>query len=317
MKRGDGVLTTVPNYYGAFHCIGKQCRHNCCIGWEIDIDAATAARYRTVGGALGERLSQNIAVEGTPHFITNEHGRCPFLNAEGLCDIQLTLGESYLCDICADHPRFRNALPDRLEIGLGLCCEEAARLILTQQEPMTLLYEGDTACEDAIVTLRDEVICLLQDRTLPIPRRIDAMLEHCGATLPAVPPNEWTQFFLSLERLDEEWTTLLNRLKSGWQAADTAGFDRYMAQRQTEYEQLLVYFIYRHFANAPTLQDAAVRAAFAAVGYTVLYSLGAVLWAEDGEFTIAKQLDLARMFSAEIEYSDENFYLLLDQLGGV
>ena len=28
-----------PDYYREFHCIADKCRHSCCIGWEIDIDA--------------------------------------------------------------------------------------------------------------------------------------------------------------------------------------------------------------------------------------------------------------------------------------
>ena len=31
-----------PDYYPLFHCIADRCRHNCCIGWEIDIDSRTA-----------------------------------------------------------------------------------------------------------------------------------------------------------------------------------------------------------------------------------------------------------------------------------
>jgi hypothetical protein len=70
-------------------------------------------------------------------------------------------------------------------------------------------------------------------------------------------------------------------------------------------------------ANAATLEQAAVRTLFAVLGYVVLYALGAVLWTKNGVFSFEEQCDLARAFSAEIEYSDENFYILLDALGGV
>ena len=43
-----------PNYYPAFRCIADQCRHNCCIGWEIDVDDDTLAYYQSIDGALGE-----------------------------------------------------------------------------------------------------------------------------------------------------------------------------------------------------------------------------------------------------------------------
>ena len=50
------MLNVYPDYYPQFHCIAERCRHNCCIGWEIDIDAGTLSAYRAMDGALGERL---------------------------------------------------------------------------------------------------------------------------------------------------------------------------------------------------------------------------------------------------------------------
>ena len=171
----------VPSYYALFRCIGSACRHNCCIGWEIDIDPDTAAFYHTVDGALGNRLHAHIdSTDGTPHFVLDERERCPFLNDRNLCDIIIKLGEHRLCGICADHPRFRNELPDRVEVGLGLCCEEAARLLLGSKEPVTLL--GDTATDDEILLLRDAVIAALQDRSRTIPERVATMLSLCGAS---------------------------------------------------------------------------------------------------------------------------------------
>ena len=312
-KGGEIVQQIVPSYYTKFHCIGSACRHNCCIGWEIDIDPATAAFYRTVPDKLGCRLQTCIeCTDDVPHFRLSDNERCPFLNGDNLCDIILELGEDRLCNICADHPRFRNELPGRVEVGLGLCCEEAARLILGEREPTTLI--GSTATDDAIITLRDEVIATLQDRSLTVPNRVHAILTQCGATLPPAHPDEWASLLLTLERLEPTWTTRLERLRDDFANTDLAAFDAYMAERQTEYEQLLVYLVYRHLANAADADGVAARAAFAALGYTLIHALGAVQWSEIGSFTLEDQVELARQFSAEIEYSDENLYILLDQL---
>ena len=32
------MLTVYPDYYKKFNCKKEKCRHNCCVGWEIDID---------------------------------------------------------------------------------------------------------------------------------------------------------------------------------------------------------------------------------------------------------------------------------------
>ena len=79
-----------PNYYPQFQCTAGACRHSCCIGWEIDIDEASAARYAALPGAFGDRLRQQIDWESDPpHFILGEKERSPFLNADTLCDMIL------------------------------------------------------------------------------------------------------------------------------------------------------------------------------------------------------------------------------------
>ena len=303
-----------PDYYQNFRCIADACRHNCCIGWEIDIDPDTLAFYDTLPGALGERLKRNIARGGEPHFILGEGERCPFLNDKYLCDLIIELGEESICGICTEHPRFHNALPGRVESGIGFCCEAAGRLILGRSEPVRLIVTGEAEGPDEIVALRDEALVLLQDREKSIPARIEALLALCGGSLGQRSMGEWAEQFLALERLDEAWTKRLKQLRDGWQSADLAGFDRHMAERESEYEQLLVYFVYRHLSNAVDEADMAARSAFAALGYTVLHTMGALLWQEKGVFSFDDQVELARLFSSEIEYSDENLDILLDEL---
>ena len=31
-------MLVYPDYYPEFRCSASACKHNCCIGWEIDID---------------------------------------------------------------------------------------------------------------------------------------------------------------------------------------------------------------------------------------------------------------------------------------
>lgn len=146
-----------PDYYDQFRCIASACRHSCCEGWEIDIDRESAERYEKVPGTIGDRLRESMepapdderSDENYAHFRLLPGDRCPFLNGDNLCDLIINLGESSLCQICTDHPRFRNFWNDRIEMGLGLACEEAARIILTQPETMKLtVFEDDGAGED-------------------------------------------------------------------------------------------------------------------------------------------------------------------------
>ena len=299
-----------PDYFTEFKCIKGECKHNCCIGWEIDIDRNSLEFYEKVTGELGERLKRSISKDETPHFILSENERCPFLNDENLCDIIIGLGETHICDICTEHPRFNNSLPDRLEKGLGLTCEAAGRIILAKKDPVKLI--GSFESNDEIIILRDKVISVLQNRSKPISQRITDMLDLCCTAMPERDFEYWIETLLSLERLDEVWTDILNDLKQA--DLDLDEFDAYMTSRITEYEQLLVYFIYRHLANAFDAEDAAARACFAVLGYEIIHSIGAMMYSKNNSFTFEDQVELARMFSSEIEYSQDNLDTILDEM---
>lgn len=126
-----------PSYFKDFHCISSKCTDSCCWHWEIDIDDDTLQYYNQVPGEFGQRLRQNIMpangeTDEPAHFIQDKKERCPFLNSCNLCDIFIRLGEKHLSYICTHHPRYYDWLLDGQEAGLGLCCEEAARLILQE-----------------------------------------------------------------------------------------------------------------------------------------------------------------------------------------
>ena len=303
-----------PDYYKEFKCINKECNHNCCIGWEIDIDPNTASFYRNHDGVLKDKFRSCINWNDEPSFKLSHSERCPFLNDDNLCEIIMNLGEDALCTICSEHPRFTNQLPNRNEIGLGLCCEAAGRLILGKKEPVKFINNGELDNYDDIIYLRDKLIIILQNREKSIQSRIEDMLTACSCTMPQKSFDEYIDFLLSLERLDNKWDEILLYFKNNIRNADFKAFDLHMMERETEYEQLLVYFIYRHFANAPELIYTSERALFAAFAYKILYSIGAVIFTKTKEFSFDSQVEIARMFSSEIEYSDENLYLIFDFL---
>ena len=136
-----------PAFFDQFKCIGSACTDTCCAGWEIEVDETTAEGYLTEKGAFGDRLRREIGSEPGEYFFKLKNNRCPFLNKENLCDIFINLGEDRLCDICREHPRFYNWFGDYTEVGLGLCCEEAERLLFSDSKPLTFIEE-DTPDEE-------------------------------------------------------------------------------------------------------------------------------------------------------------------------
>lgn len=150
------VKIYAPDWYPQFRCAAGACGHTCCAGWEIGIDPDSLRRYQGMGGELGEKLRRCIVLSEEPHFLLEEGERCPFLTEENLCELILREGESSLCQICRDHPRFRNYWSDRMEVGLGLACEEAARLALTSDHPLRLICLPEEAAEPEEVPAGEE-----------------------------------------------------------------------------------------------------------------------------------------------------------------
>ena len=81
----------------------------------------------------------------------------------------------------------------------------------------------------------------------------------------------------------------------------------------TEYEQLLVYFLLRHLL-ADEGRALPARAAFAVLSTAMLYALGAAVRTENGTVSFGERVELARLWSANVEYSEENMRAALDEL---
>ena len=309
----------VPDYYHKFRCTADKCRHNCCIGWEIDIDEDTLGFYNSVEGDFGRRLAENIVTEnGTSHFCLGRDERCPFLNDKNLCDIIGHLGEGALCQICDDHPRFRNYYSEREELGLGLCCEAAGKLILTHTEPAQLVCieeddEGEFLWEEEcdFLDFRDDIFDILQNRTKHISRRVDDMLRYREADLPQKTTAQWAEIFANLERLDEKWGDMLLELAA---AEENSLVMPETAETELAFEQLAVYLAYRHLADGLDDNRLCQRGAFVALGFKMIYRLCALQYSKAGTLSVDDIVEICRMYSSEIEYNDDNIEALLDVL---
>lgn len=311
------------HFYTDFHCIADRCRHTCCAGWEIDIDEEALATYQSITGAFGERLSNSVEItENGASFRLDAQERCPFLNANNLCDIVLTLGEDALCQICRDHPRFRNFFSDRTEIGLGLCCEAAGTLLLEQTERLRFIQLNNTKSEPNteptkeerdFFTFREKLFRVFQNRQYPILERLQSALALCGTALPSNSPAQWAEIFLRLERLDDTWTKVLCALQNAPQEIRSV---RLPAETDILFEHLAVYFVYRHLAGA--LEDGllAARTAFSVLSVQMIANLCKLYFLEHGDLPLPAVAEFTRLYSSEIEYSQENTDALLAMLHG-
>ena len=285
------MLYVRPDFYDAFRCLAAACRHSCCVGWEIDVDEDALQYYRSLGGKLGDELRRKIALYPTPHFHLTADERCPFLRSDGLCRLICELGEDSLCDICALHPRFYNEYPGRSEMGLGLCCEEAARLLTEGEGPLRLLVESDGEGDETptpLLALREQIFDILAHGGASLASGMDSALRLMGQRLLPFDAKESAAFLLTLERMDEAWTALLEMLAAA--PVPESG----LSPDQMRCARIAAYLVYRHFAAAASEAEAAKRLQFCFHAVRLVCALERY------------SPDALRLFSAEIEYSDEN-----------
>lgn len=295
-----------PQYFKSFRCIASACRHSCCVGWQVRVDEETFYRYRTAKGEIGERINAALVEEKGGAHIALREGKCPFLNKDGLCDIILSLGEGYLSDICTDHPRFRRFLRSRTEIGVGIACEEAARLILAGEEKTAVvLLDGEESTphgfEKWLLREREALLTLAENEALPVSLRIERLLAYARRPARLLENARWIDFYRRTERLDPTFDSYLDL----WEKAPNGtsrGFD-------IEGGRLLCYFIFRHATVAKSKRDFRRRIALAALAARHVLAITA---ARGG--SLEDLLDTARLYSSEIEYSEENTAALLKRI---
>ncbi len=263
--------------------------------------------YERIEGDFGERILFEIenVMDGTKHFRLGKNERCPFLNECNLCDIILNLGEDCLCDICTEHPRFTNEYYDVIEKGLGLCCEEAARIILFADEPFALeVYEDDlneTVSEEERHVVgefwrtREKILKLASSRKTSAEAKIRWFAENHGALVKS--PLETSELLMQCEFLEQDWPGKLADFASFLRSSPAKMSMRFGDEADKVFTNLLCTFIYRY---SPTVTEGRSWKNVLSLALTAaVFVTGLGIYLND-------YVEAARRFSSEIEYSDVN-----------
>lgn len=288
-----------PLYYQKFTCIADKCRHSCCVGWEIDIDGDTLCKYAALTAPYGKEIRSSVSMEGTPHFKLLPDDRCPHLDEQGLCRIIKALGEGYLCDICREHPRFYNDTPHGREVGLGLSCEEACRIILSAEnyQAMAEIGEAEGTPSEGLDPLphRKRIYGMLSDTALPYSQRLGSIADAYDISLSRHTDGAWQALLASLEYLDDAHRPLFAAYTSDAQTPK---------ESEMPLERALAYFVYRHCTEVQG--EAELRAA---LGFALFCERLLAAMIKKG---LGTATDLARILSEELEYSEENTEAIKD-----
>ena len=287
-----------PDYYENFACIAGKCKHSCCIGWEIDIDSVTFEKYKKLKSGYGEFINNSIVHGDMPHFKLLDCDRCPHLDESGLCRIIINFGEEYLSDICRNHPRFFN-YTSIAEVGIGMCCMEAARIILSSPDYAVFEEVGSVEVlpnNDAKgVEFRGKIFSILQSTGCNYNLKLKRICREFEIDVGL--DSYWLEIINSLEYLKEEHKELFMHYSS---KKRPKGVDEYL-------ERFLAYFIYRHCTEALNELDFCERLSFCLFCERLFASLIF--------FSAAKTLNdvaaIARIISEEIEYSEDNTFALM------
>lgn len=276
--------TIYPDFYKDFCCKADRCQHTCCAGWEIDIDASTAAKYQQLTGAVGEAIRQNIVeVDGNWQFRLCAGDRCPFLREDGLCELIRKVDESILCDICTNHPRFFVVVGDYELAGVGLSCEKSCELLLADEKSLYFQTESGEK-----LSLKDVL------QRLSLPSDDEDLCYQTGLT------DDDADFVLDCmqktEPIDEEWTARLAELRSERIASD--------ADVPQIFDRIYQYILYRALEHVPQYGWGTVLS-YVQLNTDFIYLHN----------RLTGQLDESiRRWSEQIEYSTENVKRLLELL---
>ena len=301
----------MPKYAKDFKCTADGCKHSCCIGWQICIDGATLDKYKRDSDKLGEEIlgSFEECEDGACFKLLG--GRCQNLDERGLCKIIKKVGEGYLCDICRLHPRYFSTFGSVTYGGIGLSCEEAARLILSEEEHTyyaeAISDEADDDYDEVILALinanMSSFIDIFASSDLIFKQKLTKCYNLAVKLQSEIDGEEYERpeacdtslfdYFEDLEHLNSELIVALSFIK---REAVPSSFhaDGYLSR-------LALYFLDRYARDASYDGNFIGRIALLLLS---VITIGAMLG--DGEWELSSVIEAARRYSSEVEYSEEN-----------
>ena len=202
-----------PAYYPKFRCIAQDCRNDCCHDWNIFFSKKDYLKIKRAekspqleqltAQAMG-RIPDGERTEDRYGEFHTHSGACPFQNEEGLCRLQLELGEGALPNVCRTFPRLHRFTPMGRQEALSTGCEAVVQLLWDAPEGLDFVedplekqqWKGLQLGEkwDQYPIFHSAVIDILQARQFSIPRRLlilGLMLEKAAKEWDSLDAARW------------------------------------------------------------------------------------------------------------------------------
>lgn len=124
--------------------------------------------------------------------------------------------------------------------------------------------------------------------------------------------------YQQLDHINEKWPKVLEESINYFNKKESykeylkehQEFNNYHSANEFEYEQLIVYFIFRYFMKAIFDYDVSAKIKLAIISMLMIKELSIVRWIEKGNFIEEDLVDIAHMYSKDVEHSDENIEAL-------
>jgi lysine-N-methylase len=180
--------------------MGSSCPETCCSGWTVNVDKSTYKKMMQLDDKVlpKDEKKKFIKLEAAStssyaRIAMDERNNCSFLNADKLCSLQLQLGHDHLCSTCRDYPRQYTKYKEETALFGMTSCPKMAELCVKDEAPWALEsivlpipvnkpihhIAGGSGTRGATPRyfqqykmIRDAVIDMLQDRTLPLWQRL-------------------------------------------------------------------------------------------------------------------------------------------------
>lgn len=120
-----------------------------------------------------------------------------------------------------------------------------------------------------------------------------------------------------LELLDKEWDTVYREMRSEYKDESTYfkfhnELDGHYKRKAVDYEHLLVYFVFRYGMKAVYDSNFLEKIQFAFISFLVIRDMDALCYHKNGQFGMNERIDMARIYSKEVEHSEENLEMLAE-----
>ncbi|MBQ7391666.1 MAG: hypothetical protein IJV73_03195, partial [Clostridia bacterium] len=201
------------------------------------------------------------------------------------------------CEICREHPRFYHTTAHCMEVGLGMACEEAARIILSSPDYATFVKVGEEPGELSFLPfdatrLRKKVYDCLSDDSLSYRERLLRIYRDFDVSPAILDDAAWRALLAELEYLDEAHKALF----LSYSSAPSEGEDL-----SPILARALAYFVFRHCSDATDEVDFQ-----SALGLSLFCERLLSSMLNHSNATLSDAVRAARILSEELEYSEDN-----------